>query len=86
MATIINNPRPDVVERTTTIERDGGAGWGVAVIVILLVAGVSVYLWVQHHHGVLYATPANSTTNVSAALPGSSNNASGVTPSASVTY
>ena len=48
MATIINNPAP--TERTITIERteDSGAGWAVAVVVLLIVLAAGTYLWVHY--------------------------------------
>lgn len=56
MATIINTP-------ATADSSDGGSGWAVAVIILLVVIGVGVYFWLNYR-----AVPATG-MNINVTLP-----------------
>jgi hypothetical protein len=58
MTTVINTP-PNTTETT-----DNGAGWAVAVIILLAVIGIGVYLWMQNS-----APAAPGTTNINVTVP-----------------
>ncbi len=61
MTTIINTPGNPV----STESADSGAGWFVAVIILLVVIGVGAYLWFHY-----YTPPATSgTTNINVTIP-----------------
>lgn len=64
MATVINNPTPErtIIERTS----DSGAGWAVAVIILLAVIVGGAYAWSRYHK----AAPATpGTANINVTLP-----------------
>lgn len=42
MTTVVNTP-------SNTDSGDGGAGWAVAVIILLAVIGIGAYLWMNYH-------------------------------------
>jgi hypothetical protein len=71
MATIVNNPgaAPSTSDRTY-IERtsDDGAGWAVAIIVLLAVLAVGAFLWVRYNRAPAAATPAPG-ANINVTLP-----------------
>ncbi len=57
MATVINNPQPErIIER-----QDSGAGWAVAVIVLVAVV-IGLFFWVRYYRQV--AAPAANSINV----------------------
>ncbi|MFA6414494.1 MAG: hypothetical protein WC217_00140 [Candidatus Paceibacterota bacterium] len=56
MATIINTP-------ATTEGADSGAGWAVAVLILLVVIGVGAYFWLNYR-----AVPATG-MNINVTLP-----------------
>lgn len=58
MTTVINTP-------SNTDSSGSGAGWAVAVLVLLAVIGAGIYFWV-HYRG---APAANSGTNINVTLP-----------------
>lgn len=59
MTTVINTPG-------NTDGGEGGSGWAVAVIILIVVIGVGAYFWL-HYRG---ATPAASGgTNINVTLP-----------------
>lgn len=65
MATIINNPTP---ERAVLVEgSDSGAGWAVAIIILLAVIGIGAYAWVRYHPG--SAAAPSGGTNINVQLP-----------------
>lgn len=71
MATVINNPA-ERAERTSEryVESDSGAGWAVAIIVLLAVVVVGAFLWYRYS-----AAPAGTVpgTNVQVTLPSAGN-------------
>ena len=76
MTTIINNDKPPV-ERTTLVERDtdSSAGWGVAVIILLIVIAVGAYFWIRHRQ----TTQPSSGANINITVPSGSSGSSGGT-------
>jgi heme/copper-type cytochrome/quinol oxidase subunit 2 len=56
MTTVINTP-------ATPESGDGGAGWAVAVIILLAVIGVGVYFWIH------YRSAPSGATNINVTLP-----------------
>ncbi len=64
MATIVNNP--STVERERVIETDSGAGWAVAVIVLLVVLAVGAYIWTHRTAAPAQQTPG---ANIQVNLP-----------------
>ena len=58
MATIINTP--------SNTDSDSGAGWAIAVLILLVVIAGGVYFWMQYRG----TTPAtNGGTNINVTLP-----------------
>jgi len=72
MATVVNNP---TVERERVIETDSGAGWAVAVIVLLAVIAVGAYFWT---HRAPAAAP-NTGNSINVTLPSAGYQPSGDT-------
>lgn len=70
MATVINNPP----ERERVVERSDGAGWAVAVIILLVAVAVGVWAYTRYYRAGGYEAPAptNSGTNINVTLPGDS--------------
>jgi hypothetical protein len=66
MSTIINNPRSEP-ERTVLVEGgDGGAGWAVAIVILVAVIVVGGF-WYARHRGA--TAPATGGTNINVTLP-----------------
>jgi ABC-type transporter Mla subunit MlaD len=64
MVTIVNNPGP--VERVVEVDRgDGGAGWAIAVLVLLAVIG-GLFVWYRYYR---VEPSQNPTTNINVTLP-----------------
>ena len=73
MTTVINNPTPNPIEKTITVERtttDSGAGWAVAVIVLIAVVIGGAYVWAHYYRTA--AAPSGG-TNINVTLPASGN-------------
>lgn len=65
MATVVNNP--GAVERERVVS-DSGAGWAVAVLVLLAAIAIAGYVWVQR--AVPAQTPVeNPGANINVTLP-----------------
>jgi hypothetical protein len=90
MATIVNNPSGTerVVERERLVDNGSdGAGWAVAIIILVAVIAVGAYLWTQYQGS---PAPAdNGGTNIEVNIPtpggptpeaGGASNGSGVIP------
>lgn len=62
MTTIINTPSNPVSRESA----DSGAGWFVAIVILLAVIGVGAFIWFYY-----YQTPAqpSGTTNINVTLP-----------------
>lgn len=76
MATVINNPGPGserVVERT-----DAGAGWAVAIVLIVL-ALIALFVWPGFRRTATPGAPNTGTTNVNVTTPPSGTGGSGTT-------
>ncbi|MDP2665056.1 MAG: hypothetical protein Q8P23_00165 [bacterium] len=70
MTTVINTP-------SNTDSGDGGAGWAVAVIILLVVIGIGAYFWLNYRG----AAPATSGgTNINVMLPQNSVTSPAPTP------
>ncbi len=61
MSTIINTP-------PSTVQSDNGAGWVVAVIILVAAIGAGAYLWV--HYGYNTSPATNGATNINVTIPG----------------
>ena len=65
MATIVNNPPP---ERVVAVDGgDSGAGWAVAVVLLLAVVGIGAYAWTRYNPG--SAAAPSGGTNINVQLP-----------------
>ena len=63
MATIVNNPQPERVIQTS---ESGGAGWAVAVVILIAVIA-GLFVWYRYHTA---AAPVQSgSANINVTLP-----------------
>lgn len=72
MATIVNNPPPD---RTLQVEKEGSAGWAVAVVILVAVVVAGAFLWMRYNNapaGRAYEgnnEPGGGSANINVTLP-----------------
>ncbi len=72
MTTVINTPG------NNTDNGDGGVGWTVAIIILLVIIGIGAYFWMSS------ASPAvNSVTNINTTVPASGGTTSSTTNTSS---
>ncbi len=72
MATIVNNPSSAPATERTYIERsdDSGAGWAVAIIILLAVVAIGGFMWMRYYNAPAAATPQSTGgTNINVTLP-----------------
>ena len=65
MSTIINNPTPT---EKTVVETDS-SGWGVAVLILLVVIGGGIFWYVKYHRG---AAAPQQGANINITVPAGS--------------
>ena len=63
MVTVVNSPGPGSVERA-----DSGAGWAVAVIILLVVLAVGAFAWMRYN-GAPAAPARDGGANINVTLP-----------------
>ncbi len=72
MATVINNPSSTPAVERTVVDTTGetGAGWAVAVIILLAVVAIGGFLWMRAYQAPA-AAPASDTggANINVTLP-----------------
>lgn len=75
MATVIERER--TTDRPAYVDRgDSGAGWAVALVLIVAVLAVGLFVWARYR-GVSPATPNTGGSNINVTVPGTSGGASG---------
>jgi len=78
MTTVVNTPG----DRNTG---DTGAGWAVAVVILIVIIGIGAYLWANNQAAPVTPAATNqentsSSTTINVSLPGTTGNASTTTP------
>ena len=71
MATIVNDPGSSPTIERTVIDRtgDSGAGWAVAMIVLIAVIAVGSFIWLRYYNQAPAAPPANGGAEINVTLP-----------------